>query len=54
MMEAYRAFVSAALRQGYSMKDAGELWKKSAIRRALVEEMPESKRARGRFVLDPE
>ena len=54
MMEIYRSFVSAALRQGHSMKAAGELWKQSAIRRTMVEDMLESKRLKGRFVLDPE
>ena len=53
MMDVYRAFVSASLRQGWTMQAAGQLWKRSSIRRCMVENMPESERKRRKFELDP-
>ena len=52
-MEVYRAFVSASLRQGWTMQAAGQLWKRSSICRCMVENMPESERKRRKFELDP-
>ena len=51
VMGPYRAFCAKARQDGFSIAQAAAAWKESAIRRALVEQMTEGQRRKGKFHL---
>ena len=54
MKGAYQAFCAAARRDGHSFAEAAVLWKRSAIRRAIIEDMSVAERRKRKFTLDDE
>ena len=51
VMGPYRAFCAQARKDGFSIAQAAAAWKESAVRRALVEQMTDAQRRKGKFVL---
>ena len=49
MVQAYRLFIGAACRDGFTFKQASQLWKQSTIRQTLVEEVSEAERKKRKY-----
>ena len=52
MAGAYQAFCAAARRDGHTFSEAAQLWRRSTIRRVIIENMSESERKRRKYTLD--
>ena len=51
MLDAYRAFCAQGRLDGYTFGQMAAAWKQSAVRRALIENMTEAQRKKGKFEL---